>query len=212
MQEIQKEKNFVYEFNNNLYINLTNRCSNKCSFCIRNSKESIGHNGSLWLISEPAPGTITAELKRVFAVAEEKGIEYDEVVFCGYGEPTYKLSVILKVAQFLKANKKKVRLNTNGLGNMINGDRIVKHLAKVIDSVSVSLNASTKEEYFEICKPKFGLFSFSYIISFIKECVAVNIDTTVTVVDMLDKDKIAECKKIATELGAKFRLRKVTDY
>ena len=130
-------ENFVYRYGDNLYINLTNKCCNDCDFCIRNNGDGIGESGNLWLSREPSADEVIALI--------ESFDNYDEIVFCGYGEPTYKTEIMIEVANFVHGKGKKTRLNTNGLGNLINGRNIVDDLKTAIDTMSISLNSHTKE-------------------------------------------------------------------
>jgi len=118
-----------------------------------------------------------------------------------------KLFNLLKIAEYLKTKGIKTRLNTNGLGNLINGFDIAPKLAELIDEVSISLNASNEQDYFNICKPVFGLKSFNEILDFTKKCVGVGIMTTLTAVDIISEEEIEKCEKLAKKLGAEFRLR-----
>jgi len=105
-------ENFVYRYGDNLYVNLTNKCCNDCTFCIRNNGDGIGDSGDLWLSREPSAQEVIDGIK--------KHGEFNELVFCGYGEPTYKVAEMVEVAAFAHSLGKKTRLNTNGLGNLIN--------------------------------------------------------------------------------------------
>ena len=132
---------------------------------------------------------------------------YNEIVFCGYGEPTMRFDVVKAVAKELKAKGARLRLVTNGHGDLINSRPIAGEIAGLIDRVSVSLNAEAEERYNEICAPKFGPGSFRSVMSFIKDCVRHKIDTEVTCLDLEGVD-IQKCEELAKSLGAKFRLRR----
>ncbi len=187
----------AYEIRDSLYLNITNRCTNACGFCIRSETNFVkGHN--LVLDAEPGTGEI---LK---AIGDPS--KYKEIVFCGYGEPTMRLDVVKAVAKEMKAKGAKVRLVTNGHGDMINSRRIAGELSGLIDRVSVSLNADTEDGYNKICAPKFGQISFKSVVDFIKDCVSHDIDTEVTCLN-LDGVDIKKCEEIARAAGAKFRLR-----
>ena len=194
-------KNFVYEYGDSLYINLTNKCPNNCEFCLRNFKNGVGED-DLRLSREPN----FEDVKEALSLFPLK--KYDEIVFCGFGEPMCALSVLSQVGPSLKRLGLKTRVNTNGLGGLWNkrGD-VPQLIAKYIDAVSISLNASNRELYQEICRSKYGEEAFDAIIDFTKGCVENGIDTTLTVVDFIGEDEIAECRKLADELGAKFRVR-----
>lgn len=194
-------KNFVYEFGDSLYINLTNKCSNACEFCVRNIKRGIG-NDDLWLTREPSFEDIKEDLS-LFDVKK-----YDEVVFCGYGEPMCALPVLSQVGPYLKRLGVKTRINTNGQAALINKrDDIPKLIAPYIDSISISLNASTPELYQEICRSKFGEDAFYAMIEFAKGCVAAGIDTTMSVVDFIGEEEVEACRKLTESVGAKYRVR-----
>lgn len=194
-------KNYVYEYGDSLYINLTNKCPNNCEFCLRNFKNGVGED-DLRLSSEPN----FEDVKEALSLFPLK--KYDEIVFCGFGEPMCALSVMSQVGPYLKRLGLKTRVNTNGLGGLWNKrDDVPQLISKYIDSVSISLNASNRELYQEICRSKYGEEAFDAIIDFTKGCVENGIDTTLTVVDFIGEDEIAECRKLAEELGAKFRVR-----
>ena len=196
--EPEQEGKVAYAIRNSLYINLTNRCSNVCAFCMRETYPVVkGHH--LGLKKEP-----TAE--EVILSVGDPG-KYDEVVFCGYGEPTERLDVLITVAKFLKAKGKRVRLDTNGHGNLINGRPIIHELKGLIDTICISLNAETAEKYEEICKPVFGKKAYPALIQFINEAKQVIPNVQVSIVDTPGVD-VEKCRKIAEELGVDFRIRK----
>jgi len=187
---------YVYKVKNNIYINLTNRCTNRCGFCIRTNC-SYAYSYDLWLKKEPSAKKVIEDLK--------KFEDYREAVFCGYGEPTIKLKEIVEISGYLKSINKPVRLNTNGQGNVINGFDITPKLKGLVDSISISLNASNEKDYQKLCNSEFKN-AYAEVINFSKLCVK-NFDTTLTVLDFLGKAEIEKCKKIADDLGAKFRVR-----
>lgn len=196
---IKEKTEIAYEIRDSLYLNITNRCTNECDFCVRASTDFVkGHN--LKLDEEPSMKEILDELK---------GLDkYREVVFCGYGEPTARLDALKEIAGFLKKKGKTVRLVTNGHGNLINKRRISKELAGLIDKVSVSLNADTAEKYYRICKPQFGKDTFTEVKRFIRECIEAGLEVEATCLDIPGTD-IDKCRFIIeNELGAAFRLRR----
>lgn len=189
----------AYKVENNLYINLTNRCTNCCTFCIRTTcKDAYGHD--LWLDKEPSANDII--------MAADDVSNYSEIVFCGYGEPTIKLNELIETGKHFKSLGKPVRLNTNGQGNIINKKNIVPLLKDSLTSVSISLNAPTAKKYHELCKCQFKEDVFKEIIEFAKLCTNY-FDTTLTVLDILNKDEIQQCKLIAESINANFRVRKI---
>ncbi len=193
--------NYVYEYEGGLYLNLTNRCSNNCEFCLRNFKRGMGDD-ELWLLKEPTHQELIDDLK-MFPIRK-----YKEIVFCGFGEPTYALSVMSQIGPYLKREGCKTRLNTNGLGNLINKrDDVPKLIAPYIDSVSISLNASNTELYQEICRSKYKEQAFDAVIAFAKGCIEAGIDTTMSVVDFIGEEEIETCRALCESMGAKFRVR-----
>ncbi len=192
------ERVFTYQLDDVLYINLTNRCTNACTFCIRN--EYDGLNGQkLWLEEEPNAKEIIAEIKDPKA--------YPEIVFCGYGEPTERLEVLKEVARYIKEKDGITRLNTNGHGSIINNRDIVPELKDLIDVVSVSLNAGTKEEYDRLSRPVFPNAFFA-VQDFIKESAKTFKKTIATVVEIPgEAQDIDSARRLAESLGAEFRVR-----
>ena len=131
--------NILYKVYDNIYVNLTNKCPCACTFCLRQNMDRVGESDSLWLKSEPT----VEEVKKEFASRDISG--YKEVVFCGFGEPTERVDAIIEIAKFIKENyDKPIRINTNGLGNLINGRDITPDFKGMIDVVSISLNTPDK--------------------------------------------------------------------
>ena len=194
---------YAYELDGKLYINLTNRCSNDCVFCVRNGKESYFGN-KLWLSKEPSTDEVLAALPQT---------GYDEVVFCGFGEPTERIDVLLEVAAYVKKTyNKPTRINTNGLGNLVNGRDITPELKGLIDTVSISLNTPNKERYYELTRSKFGIGSFDAMIDFAKEAVKyVPHVVMTTVATTITKEEEAECQRICDNIGVKYRIRPFED-
>lgn len=193
--------NYVYEFGDSLYLNITNRCPNNCEFCIRNIKDGVS-GSDLWLLKEPT----FQELVDDVSMYDLK--KYKEVVFCGFGEPTCNLSMISQIAPYLKKKGCKIRINTNGLANLINKrEDVARLIAPYIDSVSISLNASNAQVYQEICRSKFGEDAFYAMLKFAKDCVEAGIDTTMSVVDFIGEEEVEACRKLALEAGAHFKVR-----
>jgi len=187
----------AYPIRDSLYLNVTNRCSNSCVFCVRNFTDFVkGHN--LRLNREP----LYEEVIRSFNHLEK----YREVVFCGYGEPTIRLDLLKEVARYLKSKNAKVRLNTNGQGNLIHRRNIVPELVGLIDTVSISLNVGESKSYDRLCQSSFGENVFEKVIDFAKECKKLLPKTVLTVLDMPEVD-LKKCEKIAEELGVELRVR-----
>ncbi len=192
--------NYVYEVGNNLYINLTNQCSNSCFFCIRNNHDGL--NGkTLWLDNEPEAGDIIDSLP-------EDLDKYKEVVFCGFGEPTYKIDVMNEVGKYIKAKGKKTRVNTNGQANLLFGKDVTDKLVGAIDKVNVSLNASNSNEYQRICHSVFGEKAFDAMLDFAKECRDKGMEVVMSVVDVIGDEEIDACRKLCEKHGLNLKIRK----
>ena len=187
----------AYKIRDSLYLNITNRCTNRCSFCIRFRTNYVkGHN--LRLEKEPTA------LQVIKAIKDPK--DYKEVVFCGIGEPLMRLEIVKKVAKWIKENGGKVRINTNGHGNMIHGKNILPELSGIVDSLSISLDAENKKKYNRACKPEFE-DAFDGVISFIKDAKEIIPEVKVTVVNIPLVD-VEKCRELAKELGVKLSVRK----
>lgn len=197
--------NYIYEFGDSLYFNITNRCENNCDFCIRHVKDGVS-GSELWLDREPSAEELIAVLDGYDAS------KYREAVFCGFGEPTCKLDVMLEVAERLKELGYRVRLNTNGLAELKYPDRdVVDELKGRVDCVSISLNEASAEKYDAVCHSAFGKAAYAGLLNFAKRCVQAGIDATLSVVDCIGAEDVAKCAEIAAGTGARFRVRKLIE-
>ena len=200
---MNKAMTISYEVGNNLYLNFTNKCPCACTFCIRNNADGAYGSDPLWLEHEPSMDEIKADLdKRDIA-------GYDEIVFCGYGEPTERLETVIEAAEYLrKKDCKKLRINTNGLGDLVNGRSIAGELCEAVDVVSVSLNAGTEDEYMKVTRPRFDN-AFAAMQNFTADCVKTGkAEVVMSVVDVIPQEQIEASKKVAESLGAVLRVRK----
>lgn len=197
----------LYKVHNNLYVNLTNKCPCACTFCLRQTRDHMEDSGVLWLEKEPTVDEVIADF------ANFNMDDYDEVVFCGFGEPTERIDVLLEVAAYVKKTyNKPTRINTNGLGNLVNGRDITPELKGLIDTVSISLNTPNKERYYELTRSKFGIGSFDSMIDFAKEAVKyVPHVVMTTVATTITKEEEAECQRICDSIGVKYRIRPFED-
>ncbi|MBR4504309.1 MAG: TatD family nuclease-associated radical SAM protein [Candidatus Methanomethylophilaceae archaeon] len=194
----------VYRYGKTYYVNLTNRCPCRCVFCVRNRTDALGDAERLWLDKEPTPEEVIAEL-------ETKDLSgSDEIVFCGYGEPTERLDDLIASMRMVRSRLgKRVRLDTNGLGNLINGRDIVPELAECVDRISISLNASNAAEYLEITRSKFGIESYQAVLDFIAECRKSIQGVTVSIVGgYIPEESERKCAEIAEKYGVAFRIRR----
>ena len=193
----------LYTYKDNVYLNITNKCPCSCTFCIRSQKDAIGTATNLWLNHNPN----FEEVKQAIDEFDFSG--YNEVIFCGYGEPTNSFDVLLETAKYIKEKLNiKIRVNTNGLGSLINKRDISAELCNCVDAVSISLNCSNKEDYLKIVRPKFGIDSYDEMLDFAKKCKACMEDVQLSVVDVIGEDETKKCQAIADNLGIKLRVRK----
>ncbi len=194
----------TYEVGDSLYVNLTNKCTNNCDFCIR--KLGAGAYGSdpLWLEREPT------EEEAYEDIIGRDLAQYKELVFCGYGEPTERLDTLVNIAKRVKQKSSiSIRINTNGQANLIYGCDITPMLEGCIDTVSISLNEATAEKYNAVCHPIFpnaydALIEFA---SLAKQYVS-NVVMSVVSTTLSDED-IAVCAETARNAGVKFRVRQI---
>ena len=193
----------TYPVKNGIYVNMTNRCPCACTFCLRHNSDSVYGSEPLWLDREPT-------VKEVCDSIDTWDLsKYDEVVFCGYGEPTERLDDLLEVAKYIKSKSDiKIRINTNGLADLIWGEKTAPKLKGLIDTVSVSLNATNKEDYFKVVRPKFGIESYDAMLKFTKDCVDYVPNVVMTVVDVVTSPEQQELsRKICESIGATLRIR-----
>ena len=191
----------AYPIRNSLYLNITNRCSNRCTFCVRQKSAYVkGHQ--LWLEHEPTFEEVTN------AIGDPR--KYDEVVFCGYGEPTERLDLVVRIARWLKDQGVKVRLDTNGEGDLLNRRPIATELAGLIDSVCVSLNTSDPKQYRSLCRSEFGDEAWPAILRFIESCKLHVPEVEVTAVSAPGVDMKA-VEELAKKMGVLFRARRYNE-
>lgn len=193
----------LYKVHNNLYVNLTNKCPCACTFCLRQNMDCVGESGSLWLEREPSFEEVKAEFGK-FDMNK-----YNEVVFCGFGEPTEALETLLATARFVREEYgKPIRINTNGLGSLIHGRDIAPEFAGLVDTVSISLNTPNADRYHELVRSKFGDKSFEAMLDFARECVKYVPNVVMSTVDTtITKEEERQCQIICDEIGAKYRIR-----
>ncbi|MBQ9815684.1 MAG: TIGR04100 family radical SAM protein [Lachnospiraceae bacterium] len=193
----------TYHVKNGIYVNLTNRCPCACTFCLRQNGDSVYGSDSLWLDHEP-------DLKEVCDSLDSWNMDdYSEIVFCGYGEPTERLDVLLETAKYIKSRYNiPIRINTNGLSDLIWGRSTAPQLEGLIDVVSISLNATNKEDYLKTVRPKFGIDSYDAMLQFARDCTRYVPEVVMTIVDVVTTPEEQEqCKEIARSVGAKLRIR-----
>jgi TatD family-associated radical SAM protein len=199
---MKKDMTITYVVGDALYINVTNRCTNNCEFCIRKNGDGAYGSDSLWLEREPTEQEI---LDSVFSLDLST---YSEVVFCGYGEPSIRLDTVVSVAKKIKEkHPMKVRINTNGHSSLYHGYNTAPEYAGAFDCVSISLNTPSSERYDEICRPRYegshaAMLDFAKEVGKHVECVMLSV-----VKDFLTADELDECRKIADALGVYLKVR-----
>ena len=201
------EKGFTvtYEYGGNLYVNTTNRCNYNCEFCLRHNGTGDGsiYTDNLWLNREPTREEILDSI-------ESRDLSrYGQLVFCGFGEPSYRIDDICWVTDRLKEHGRKIftRMDTNGTGSIINGRDICPDFAGRFDKVSISLNTDTAEKYDALCHPRFP-GAYEAMKAFAKELRRYVPEVMMTVVDTIPKEEIENCRRICEdEVGAVYRVR-----
>ena len=193
----------TYPARTGIYVNMTNRCPCDCAFCLRHNKDHVFDSDSLWLDREP---TVSEVCDSIDAWDLTK---YDELVFCGYGEPTERLYDLLEVASYVRSRSDiKIRINTNGLADLIWNERTAPKLKGLIDTVSISLNATNKDDYLKVVRPKFGIESYDAMLKFAGDCAEHVPEVVMTVVDVVtSKEEQELCKRICESVGATLRIR-----
>lgn len=191
--------NYVYKIGNKLYINLTNRCSNNCDFCIRDGRE--GMNGTaLWIEKEPSANDVIAALPQDL-------LSYEEVVFCGFGEPTYNLEGLVEAGKFLHEKGVTTRINTNGQANLIHGKDVSAEVCSACDYINVSLNECNAQKYQTHCNSVFGEDAYAALLDFARLCVSHGAKVNFSIVDSIEKQDIDECIELSKKLGIPLRIR-----
>ena len=195
----------TYQVKDAVYVNLTNRCPCNCTFCLRHNGPGVFGSGPLWLEREP-----TLE-ETIDSLGQWDYERFREVVFCGYGEPTERLDVLLAAAARLKEQDPtlRIRVNTNGLSDLINGKPTAPLFAGKVDCLSISLNTDDPAEYLSVCRPRFGEAAYPAMLKFTQEAAALLPSVVMTVVGepVTSLEKQARCRAIAARLGAHLRVR-----
>jgi len=201
---MKKSMCITYIVEGKLYVNITNKCSNRCEFCIRNNGDGAYGSDSLWLEREPTREEI---LDSIFS---HDLSEFPELVFCGYGEPTYRLDDAVFVAKRVKQRypEMKIRINTNGHSDLILGRKTAPDYEGAFDVVSISLNTPTAEKYQQLCHSVFGEKSFDALLKFAGEVKHFVPTVCLSAVkETLSSEEIELCKRISAALGVTLRLR-----
>lgn len=192
--------NLIYSLGDNLYLNITNRCTNRCVFCIRNFTDKIGDK-RLILNREPSSREVITSLKEINLA------QFKEIVFCGFGEPLLRVEIVKTVAKYIKESNPNsfIRIDTNGHGNIFHGRNILPEISPYVDAISISLNAENDENYNKICRPIFRN-AYNHLLDFIRQSSLYIKDVTLSVVN-LPYVNIDKCKEIAEKLKVNFKIR-----
>lgn len=187
-----------------LYLNMTNRCSNKCKFCIRYTDSGVD-GVDLWLSHDPSKEEI------IKALEDNDYKSCEEIVMCGYGEPTMRWEIIPEICRFIKGGnpRVKIRINTNGHGNRIAGHDITPSFEGLVDEISISLNAKNAKEYHEICVCDYGEEGFAELLDFAQKAKQHVKTVVLSIVDVLPKEDIEICRAIAKDAGVPLRVREM---
>ncbi|MDO4273163.1 MAG: TIGR04100 family radical SAM protein [Eubacteriales bacterium] len=192
----------IYRYNHQVYFNITNKCPCRCTFCIRNHGESVGEAGNLWFEKEPS-------LEDIFKAID--GYDFDgcsEVVFCGYGEPTMELEKMIAVSRYMRERYPfKIRLNTNGLSDLIHKRSTAQEICQAVDFVSVSLNMPDAKSYNEVVRPAYGEKAFDAMLKFAADCRKYTENVRFTVVDVIGEENVRKSQELADSLGIALRVR-----
>ncbi|MCL1068750.1 TatD family nuclease-associated radical SAM protein [Shewanella olleyana] len=200
LSEEHQDSTLVYDIRQSRYLNITGRCTLRCQFCPKHNGSKQVHQYELSLEKQVKPNDIIPLLGDVK--------DFDEYVFCGYGEPTLNLNTLIAVATLIKAKGGKTRLNTDGLGNLFHRRNILPELASCIDSLSISLNADTEAAYIEHCKPKLK-GAYDALLDFIELAPKYIPQVQVSAINGLEQVNIEQCREIVEQRGCEFKQREL---
>ena len=198
---IDQHHKIAYQIRNSLYLNVTNRCTNSCIFCAK-FRDFVVKGHELYLDHEPDVGEV------IDAIGDPT--KYDEVVFCGYGEPLLRLELIKEVASWLKEHNIKIRINTDGQANLVHKRNILPELEGLVDAISVSLNAADATTYQQLCQSDLGPQGYEAVKDFLRQAPHFIPEVVASAVSYPDIDMNA-CKKVAEELGVSFKEREYNE-
>lgn len=199
--------NITYVLDNKLYLNITNKCPCSCIFCIRKNGDGAYGSDSLWLDHQPSADEVIESLSK------EDLDKYDEIIFCGFGEPTAELEILKSTAKYIRnRTKTKIRINTNGLSDLINGrENTIEEMKGLFDVVSISLNGSTASEYCRVTRPVYGEKAFDCMLNFSKKARDIFPRVILSVVDVIDEAEIERCRDLCGSLGIPLRVREYAE-
>lgn len=200
---MEKRMTITYEIDGKLYLNITNKCPCNCTFCIRNNGDGAYGSDPLWLEHQPTADEVIDAVKKVDLS------KYAEVIFCGYGEPTCEIEVLRETAKYIRSvSDIPIRVNTNGLSDLINKRDTSAEFEGIVDTISISLNASDSKAYDAVTRPSFkDKNCFEEMLSFASRVKNYVSNTVFTVVDVIGEEEIEKSRKIADKIGVKLRVR-----
>lgn len=198
MATVETAGQIAYRIGDKLYLNITNHCTLRCAFCPKQhgSYEVKGYDLTL----DHLPN-----VQEILAAIKDPGL-YDEIVFCGYGEPTLRLKILLAVARQIRSQGGRVRVNSDGLANRVYRKNVLPLLGECVDSLSVSLNAQESVIYDQHCHPRFD-DAYPALLDFLRLAPSYISDVTATAIDGLPGVDIPKCQALADQLGVNFRRR-----
>ncbi len=192
----------LYRYKKQVYFNITNKCCCSCTFCIRNHQDYYGEAKNLWLDREPLAEEILA------AIAAFDFKDCEEVVFCGFGEPTMALKTLLEVSSYIRSHYSfRIRLNTNGLSDLIYSRSTAQEICSAVDSISISLNMPDAKSYTEVVRPVYGEKAFEAMLQFAQDCKKYLDDVRFSVVDVIGKENVEKSQQLADSLGIPLQIR-----
>jgi TatD family-associated radical SAM protein len=189
-----------YTIGDKLYLNITDRCTLVCEFCPKTQGRHQLHSYDLSLSKRPEYEAIIA------AIGDPT--EYAEIVFCGFGEPTLRLKVLLQVAAYIKERGGRVRLNTDGLASLVNKRDVLPEMQGLIDAVSVSMNTHNEVLYIQHCAPQLK-GAWQAMLDFLEQAPAFIPEVTATAIEGLAGVDIKACEGLAKSKGVRFRARQL---
>jgi len=188
----------AYALHGNCYLNITSRCTLRCDFCPKHNRTWEVQSYDLHLEHEPSVQEV------IEAIGDPR--RYKEVVFCGLGEPTQHLDVLLEIAAYIKQYGIPVRINTDGLANLLYHRDVTTEMAAVVDSLSISMNAQNEEVYIQHTRPKLD-GAFDAMLAFAACARNAGMHVSLTAIDGLEGVDISACRRIAERIGVDFRRR-----
>ena len=198
MSTIAEQSILAYELHGNCYLNITSECTLRCQFCPKYNRTWEVQSYDLTLSHEPSVAEVLE------AIGDPK--RYKEIVFCGLGEPTKRFDVLMEIAHAMKKQGMRVRVNTDGLANLVEGRDVTPEMAQAVDLLSISLNAQNEMVYNRHTRPRRD-GAYNAMLDFAKKAKKAGMDVSLSAIDGLEGVDIDACQAIADKLGLEFRRR-----